>query len=62
MRYRIYFEAPDGEKSVREVEAPGEVVRVCDDHGRIVQSKPWPETQEGPIMCAANTRQPLYAA
>ena len=43
MRYRIYFESPDGEKSVREIEAPGEIVRVCDDHGRIVESKPWPE-------------------
>ena len=62
LRYRIYFEAPDGEKSVREVEAPGEIVRVCDDHGRTVVSQLWPETQEGSMMCAANTTQPRYFA
>lgn len=59
MRYRIYFEAPDGTKSTREVEAPGTIVRVCDDHGRIVESKPWPK-DEGFVV--PPTTQPLYQA
>ena len=44
MRYRIYLENTDtGVKSVREIEAPGEIVRVCDDHGRVVYGKSWPK-------------------
>lgn len=40
MRYRAYFKAPDGTEASAEFEAHGEVVRICDDHGRIIWDKP----------------------
>ena len=43
MLYRIYFRHGDTkEESAREVEAVGEIYRVCDDHGRIIFGEPYP--------------------
>lgn len=45
MRLRIYSQTQDGEKEATEIEVPGDVIRICDDHGRIVESKPWPKSE-----------------
>jgi len=51
MRYRAYFKAPDGAEASAEFEAHGEVVRICDDHGRIV----WDKTYSVPEIRKAIT-------
>ncbi|HDY86927.1 MAG TPA: hypothetical protein ENH82_02290 [bacterium] len=49
MLYRIYFRHEDTkEESAREVEAVGEIYRVCDDHGRVVFGKPYPKKDFAP--------------
>lgn len=46
MRYRIYFRHEEtGKEAVREVEADGEIYRVCDDHGRVVYGEPYPKRE-----------------
>jgi len=62
MRLRIYSQTPDGERHTVEVDVLGDIIRICDDHGRIVTSDPWSKTQHGPMMCASNTVQPRYSA
>lgn len=47
MKCRIYSKTMDGRTHVREVEVDGEVMRICDDHGRIVKSESWPRRDSG---------------
>ena len=64
MWYRLYFRTPDGRTGVEEVESKqlnglGELVRLCDNHGRVLYGEPWPETPKA-INCT--TTQPRYHA
>lgn len=66
MRLRIYSQTPDGEREATEIDVPGDIIRICDDHGRIVESQPWPK-HEGTTEWTGYyqrfpTRQPLTHA
>lgn len=60
MRYRIYSKTMDGRSHVREVEVDGEVVRICDDHGRIVKSESWPR-RDGGVLFKRGPEPPYHA-
>ena len=59
MRYRIYFKHPDQEEvgEVREIEADGTILRICDDHDRVVFGAPYPENP--PFTPSISGREPL---
>lgn len=65
--YRIYFVDEDGNDDVREVELKsnrpitkklGRVLRICDDHGRVVSGEPLPKREK--FIGTYGGREPRY--
>lgn len=58
MRYRIYFELEDGQHIIaREITSSSRLIRICDDHNRVIFGEPWPKRESLPPD-PLNTREP----